>query len=141
VIEIGPNTAFVLAIFGLLGIYWELVLPSHRIARIIGPGVLGLATALTGGYFLWWQSPSALGLQLLAAAAALFLLDAFVNSYIAAGVVATLAMAIGFWKLFNAPHGIQPVLAFPLCIVFGTVTTVLNYSARRARRNKRADIS
>jgi uncharacterized membrane protein YccC len=148
---IGPNTAFVLTIFGLLGIYAELVWPGfswlgfsrsgYRVARILGPGTLGLASALTGGYFLWWYTPSPQGLTWLGAAAGLFLVDAFVNSYFAAGVAATAAMAVGFWKLFDSPPVIQPVLAFPLCVVLGTVTALLNHSAKRARRNKRADIS
>jgi membrane-bound ClpP family serine protease len=138
---IGPNTAFVLTIFGLLAIYGELIWPGYRVARIIGPGVLGLGTVLTGGYFLWWYSPSPQGLEWLGAAAALFLVDAFVNSYFTAGVAATVAMAMGFWKLFDSPPAIQAVLAFPLCAVFGTATAVLSYSAKRARRNKRVDIS
>jgi membrane-bound ClpP family serine protease len=138
---IGPNTAFVLTVFGLLAIYGELVWPGYRVARIIGPGVIGLGMALTGSYFLWWYSPSPLGLECLGAAAALFLTDAFLNSYFAAGVAATAAMAIGFWKLFDSPPQIQAILAFPLSVVFGIVTSALNYSARIARRNKRVDIS
>ncbi len=81
----------------------------------------------------------------LGAAAALFLLDAFVNSYFATSVVvsvaATAALATGFWKLFDSPPVIQPVLALPLCAVFGTITAFLSYGAKRARRNKRVDIS
>lgn len=137
---IGPNTAFVLTIFGLLGIYGELIWPGYRVARIVGPGALGLGTALTGGYFLWWYTPSPQGLEWLGAAAALFLVDAFVNSYFAASLAAATAMAMGFWKLFDSPPGIQAVLAFPLCAVFGAVTALLNVSAKRARRNKRVDI-
>ena len=137
---IGPNTAFVLTIFGLLAIYAEFVWPGARVARVIGPGVLGLGSALTGVYFLWLHAPSTLGLELLGAGAALFGLDAIVSSYFIAGIAGTAAIAVGFWKLIDGPHGIQAALAFPLCTVFGIATVFLNERAKRARRNKRADI-
>jgi membrane-bound ClpP family serine protease len=140
VTPIGPNTAFVLLIFGLLGIYGELVWPGYRLARIAGPGVLGLGACLTGGYFLWLHSPSALGLRLLGGATVLFALEAAVNSYFAAGLAGTATMAIGFWKLFDRPPGILAGLAFPLCAIFGVATMVLSYGAKKASRNKRADI-
>jgi membrane-bound serine protease (ClpP class) len=140
VTPIGPNTAFVLMMIGILGIYAELLWPGYRVARIVGPGVLGLGAALTGGYFLWQHSPSPLGLEFLGAAAALFALDAIVRTYFAAGVAGTAALAIGFWKLFDDPPGIHAAFVFPLCAVFGAATMVLSHSAKKARRNKRADI-
>jgi membrane-bound ClpP family serine protease len=146
VTPIGPNTAFVLTIFGLLGIYGELVWPGCRVARIIGPGVLGLGAVLVGGYFLWLHSPSTLGITFLGAAAALFAVEAVVNTYFVAGAAGTAAMAIGFWKLYdNSPgigsRGINAVLVFPLCVAFGVATIVLSHGAKRARQNKRTDIS
>jgi membrane-bound serine protease (ClpP class) len=140
VTPIGPNTAFVLMMFGFLGIYTELLWPGYRLARIVGPGVLGLGAALTGGYFLWLHSPSRLGLEFLGAAAVLFAVDAIVSSYFAAGVAGTAALAIGFWKLFDDPPGINAAFVFPLCAVFGAATMVLSHSAKKARRNKRIDI-
>jgi membrane-bound ClpP family serine protease len=140
VTPIGPNTAFVLMMFGLLGIYAELLWPSYRVARIVGPGVLGLGAALTGGYFLWLHSLSTLGLEFLGATAVLFAVDAIVSSYFIAGVAGTSALAIGFWKLFDDPPGINAAFVFPLCAVFGAATMVLNHSAKKARRNKRADL-
>jgi membrane-bound ClpP family serine protease len=140
VTQIGPNTAFVLTIFGLLGIYAELLWPGYRVARIVGPGVLGLGAALTGGYFLWLHSLSTLGLEFLGAAAVLFAVDAIVSSYFIAGEAGTAALAIGFWKLFDDPPGINAAFVFPLCAVFGAATMVLNHSAKKARRNKRVDI-
>jgi membrane-bound ClpP family serine protease len=141
VTPIGPNTAFVLTIFGLLGIYGELVWPGYRVARIIGPGVVGLGAVLTGGYFLWLRSPSTLGLEFLGAAAALFAVDAMVSSYFIVGIAGTAALAVGFWKLFDHPPGINAAFVFPLCAVLGAATMVLSYSAKQARRNKRVDIS
>jgi len=132
----GPNTAFVLTIFGLLGMYGELIWPGRRIAGLAGPGVLGLGAALTGAYFLWLHSPTTFGLQFLGAAVALFAIDAMVNSYFVAGVAGAVAMTIGFWKLFDGPRGIVAGLAFPLCLLFGSITMFLSYGAKRARRNK-----
>jgi membrane-bound ClpP family serine protease len=140
VTPIGPNTAFVLTIFGIFGIYSELVWPGCRVARIISPGVLGLGATLTGSYFLWRHSPSVLGLELLGAAVVLLAVDAIVDSYFVAGVAGTAALAIGFWKLFDGTQRIEAVLAFPLCVVFGVTTMVLSHGAKRARRNKRTDL-
>jgi membrane-bound ClpP family serine protease len=140
VTPLGPNTAFVLTIFGLLGIYGELLWPGYRLARIVGPGVLGLGAALTGGYFLWLHSPSTFGLAFLGAAAALFAVNAIVSSSLVAGVAGTAALAIGFWKLFDDPPGINAAFVFPLCAILGAATMVLSHSAKKARRNKRVDI-
>lgn len=134
-----PNIAFVLSIIGLAGIYAELIWPGRRFAGI-GAGAPALVAGLTGAYFLWLHAPTALGLQLLGGAGALFALDAMVNSYGLAGVAGTAAMAAGFWKLFQRPPTIAAILLFPLCSLFGVLTMFLNYASKRARRNKRIDI-
>ncbi len=133
----GPNTAFVLTIFGLLGIYSELVWPGYRVVRIVSPGVFGLGMVLTGGYFLWLHAPTAVGLRLLGGAAALFAVDAILNCYFIAGVAWTALLAMGFWKLFGRSQGITAELLFPLCVIFGAATVFLSHGAKRARRNKR----
>ena len=127
----GPNTAFCLVIFGLLGVYCEFIWPG----RVL-PGICGAAAAATGGYHLWRAVPSALGLELLALAAACFLLDAFIHTYLIAGTVATVALTFGFLRLIPGEHGIRPFWAIPWCLAFGAITMFLNWSARRARRNK-----
>jgi membrane-bound serine protease (ClpP class) len=127
----GPNTAFCFVIFGVLGIYYEFIWP-----RRILPGICGAAAAVTGGYFLWHASPTPFGLELLAAAMALFVLDAFVETFYIAGTVATIAQTVGFIKLILSPHEIRPLLAIPWCIAFGVITIALNWASRRARRNK-----
>jgi len=131
----GPNTAFCLLLFGLLGVYCELIRPGRAL-----PGVVGAAAAFTGGYLLLQASPTALGLELLGGAAALFLLDAFFPTYFVAGTAATAALTFGFTMLIAGPRGIRPILAIPCCLGFGAITTFLNSAARRARRNKRADL-
>jgi membrane-bound serine protease (ClpP class) len=132
---LGPNVAFVVAIFGLFAIYWELIQPGR-----IYPGTVGAAAILTGGYFLWRLGPTAYGLKLLAAAGVLFIVEAFWNTGFFAGIAATVALAAGSWKLFAGPRHITPYLAFPLCLAFGAVTIWLSTGAKRARRNKRADL-
>ena len=132
----GSNTAFCLVIFGFIGIYCEFIWPG----RVV-PGICGAAAAVTGGYFLWHAAPTVVGLELLAAAAAFFVLDAFANTRFLAGTIATTAQTFGFIKLIPSPRGIRPVLAIPWCIVFGIITMGLNWASRRARCNKRSDLA
>jgi membrane-bound serine protease (ClpP class) len=126
-----PNVAFCLVMLGVLGIYSEFIWPG----RVL-PGIGGAAAAVTGAHFLWRATPTALGLELLAAAGTIFVLDALADTCFAAGVVATTALAFGFVKLIVGGHGIRPVLAVPWCLMFGAATTWLNWAGRRARRNK-----
>jgi membrane-bound ClpP family serine protease len=130
-----PNTAFCLTILGLLGVYGELIRPG-----LVWLGVAGLGAALAGGYFLWLASPMPLGLGLLVGALTLFLVDASVETFGIAGMFATAALALGFTRLIVRPNTIQPALAIAVAILFGATTAALNRGARRARRNKRADL-
>lgn len=132
---LGPNVAFVLTVFGLLAIYWELIRPGR-----IYPGTLGAGAVLVGSYFLWRLGPTAYGLGLLAAAGVFFIVEACWNTGRLAGLTATAALALGFWKLFAGPRHIAAYLAFPLCLAFGAVTIWLSAGAKRARRNKRVDL-
>ena len=132
---LGPNVAFVLTVFGLLAIYWELIRPGR-----IYPGTLGAGAVLVGAYFLWRLGPTANGLKLLAVAGVFFIVEACWNTGGLAGIIATAALALGSWKLFAGPRHIAAYLAFPLCLAFGTVTIWLSAGAKRARRNKRADL-
>jgi membrane-bound serine protease (ClpP class) len=132
---LGPNVAFVVTILGLFAVYWELIQPGR-----IYPGTLGAAAILTGGYFLWRLGPTANGLKLLAAAGVLFIVEACWSTRGLAGLAATAALALGFWELFAGPRHIAAYLAIPLCLAFGAVTIWLSAGAKRARRNKRADL-
>jgi membrane-bound serine protease (ClpP class) len=132
---LGPNVAYVLTVFGLLAIYWELIRPGR-----IYPGMLGTAAALVGGYFLWRLGPTAYGLKLLAAAGIFFVVEACWNTHGLAGIAATAALVLGSWELFAGPRHIAAYLAFPLGLAFGAVTIWLSAGAKRARRNKRADL-
>ena len=132
---LGPNVAFVVTIFGLLAVYWELLRPGR-----IYPGMLGAAGMLVGAYALWRLSPTPFGLKLLAAAGALFLVEACWNTRTLAGLAATAALILGSWKLFAGPRHVVLYLVLPLGLVFGAATIWLSAAAKRARQNKRADL-
>jgi hypothetical protein len=93
--------------------------------------------ALTGGCFLWRNSPTGLGVELLAGGVVLLAVEALLDTYFLAGLLGTAAAASGFCTLFAGRSGIAPVLAIPLCLIFGAVTIFLSSGAKRARRNKR----
>jgi membrane-bound ClpP family serine protease len=131
----GPNSAFCLFAAGLLGVYSELIWPGR-----VWPGVVGSGAAAAGGYWLWQASPTPLGLLLLATAVLLFVLDALAETSNMAGLSATAAMALGFSSLLAGPHPLKPVLTIPGCLGLGAITLMLNQAAKRARRNKRADL-
>jgi membrane-bound serine protease (ClpP class) len=133
--SIGPNVALVLTILGLLAIYWEFLRPGR-----IYPGTLGAASLLWGAWSLWQLSPTPAGLQWLAAAAVLFLVESCWNTRYLAGVAATAALIVGASRLFTGPRQIVFYLALPLGLAFGAVTIWLAAAAKRARRNKRSDL-
>ena len=132
---IGPNTAFVLTIFGVLGIYCEFIWSGR-----IYPLLFGSAAVITGCFFLWRLSPSPLSLALIGSAALLFVVELLRNTYFVAGTLATACLAAGFCEMFRTPPWIVPGLAIPVCCVFGAVTCFLSYAARRSRENKWSDI-
>ncbi len=132
---IGPNVGFVLAVFGTLGIYCELIWPGR-----IYPGILGGSALVTGGYFLARHSPTHVGIALTAVAVLLFAAEALWNTRFLAGSLGTVSLAVGFCKMFAQPPSIVRGLAIPVCILFGAATTGLCYAARLARRSKGSDI-
>jgi len=132
---LGPNTSFVVAIFGICAIYIEFIRPGR-----IFPGVLGTAALVLGSYSLWRNSPSPLGLGLIGTATVLFMIEAFLPVYGIAGLIGTAVLAIGACKLFLQPPSIVRSIAISLSIIFGGVTTFLAHAAKRARRNKRSDL-
>jgi membrane-bound ClpP family serine protease len=132
---LGPNLAFVVTVFGLLAIYYEFLRPGQ-----IYPGVLGAAAALWGAYSLWRLAPTPNALAWLAAAAVLFLAEAWWNTRYLAGLAGTAALIFGSLKLIAGPGHVQLYLALPLGLVFGAVTIWLSAAAKRARQNKQADL-
>jgi membrane-bound serine protease (ClpP class) len=131
----GPNTAFVLLILGMLGIYAELVWPG----RVI-PGILGLGGAVAGAYFLFRPPLSAEGIGLLMAGAVLLIGEALGGPYFLPGSLGTLALTAGFCLMLEPPRRLEPALAIPIALVFGACSLLLATSAKRARRNKWSDL-
>lgn len=127
----GPNGAFLLLIFGLLGVYCELIRPG----RVI-PGVLGVAAALAGAYFLFGGSLRMAGLVLLGIGVLLLMAEALAAPDLLLGILGTIALTAGFVVLLPHSRQIAPGLAIPVSALYGALTTVLASIAKRARRNK-----
>lgn len=131
----GPNAACVLVIAGILGIYAECIRPG----RVL-PGVVGAAVLILGAYSLDRLSPQPLGLALIAISVLLFAAEALWDSYFSCGICAAAALAAGFRLLFEGPPRISLELAIVAAAVLGPATIFLASAAKRARRNKRADL-
>lgn len=127
--------AFLLLVLGCLAVYWELVRPGR-----LAPGLIGCILVIAGGWLLWRNGPSGVGMALIAIAVCLFLAEIILPVDWVAGIAATAALAWGFGLLFPAPSGIPLAMAIPVSIVLGAISTVLAYSAKRARRNKRVTL-
>ena len=134
--SIGPNTALALTFSGILGIYVECLRPG----RIV-PGCVGLALIAWGSYTLFRYGPTSLGCFLLGAAVLLFALEILFNARYLAGAAATIVLFCGVKLLLPSPRGVQSVFGLSVCLVLGSITTLLCASAREARRNKQADLS
>lgn len=130
-----PGHAFLLFFLGLFAVYAELVWPGRAL-----PGLAGCALILVGGYFLWQRSPTPIGMALIGLAALLFLCESYWRLYFVPGTLATVALALGFCLLIDAPHRIPAGLAIPISVLFGGTTVFLSWSAKRARENKWSDI-
>lgn len=131
----GPNTAFVLLIFGLLAIYAEFI----WIGRVL-PGIAGAAAVVTGSYFLFRPPLDTAGLVLLGFGVLSFILEACCGPYLVFGALGVVAVTAGFSLVLPAPHRLAPALAIPLSAVFGLLSALLAAAAKRARRNKWSDL-
>ncbi|MFL6352408.1 MAG: hypothetical protein ACJ74Z_11240 [Bryobacteraceae bacterium] len=133
--RVGPNTAFLLVIFGVLSMYAEFVRPGRLL-----PGLLGSVLAVVGAYFLWRNSPLASGVLLVTLAALFLIAETLWDAYFIPSILGTISLALGSAFLFPSERRIALTLAIPGSIVFGAVTTFLAFGAKRARRNKRSDL-
>ena len=127
----GPNGAFLLLVFGLLGVYCEFIWPG----RVI-PGVLGAAMALAGAYFLFRGPLQIAGLALLGIGVVLLIAEALAAPYFLLGTLGSIALTAVFALLLPDARRIAPGLAIPVSALFGALTTLLASFAKRARRNK-----
>lgn len=132
----GPNAAFLFLVFGLLGIYCELIWPG----RVV-PGALGAAAALAGAYFLFRGPLETGGVVLLGVGIVLLAGEALGGPYFLLGTAGAIALTTGFILVFPGSRRIAPGLAIPISAVFGVITALLASAAKRARRNKWSDIT
>jgi membrane-bound serine protease (ClpP class) len=130
------NAAFLLLICGLLALYCEFVWPGR-----IAPGVIGAAAALAGAWFLFRPPFYPPALALLATAVVLLIFEAVAGPPFLLGILGTFALAAAFALLLPPPRALAPAVAVPVSLVFGGVSTLLARSGKRARRNKRSDLS
>jgi membrane-bound serine protease (ClpP class) len=135
-VGLSPGLALILATAGTLGIYSEFVLPGK-----VWPGTTGSMLLIWGAYSLAQYHPSMYGLILLAIAAVLFLVETFRETHLISGIAGIAALAAGFSTLLDKPRSIPPVLACLLSVILGSVTVYLANGAKRARRNKRIDLT
>ncbi|MDQ2776648.1 MAG: hypothetical protein M3Y57_17275 [Acidobacteriota bacterium] len=135
-VDLSPGLAFTLVITGTLGVYCEFVWPGK-----VWPGAIGSMLLIFGAYSFARYHPSTHGLILLAFAAALFLIETFRETHLISGIAGIVALAAGFCTLLDKPRTIPPVLACLLSVIFGSVTVYLANGAKRARRNKRIDLT
>ncbi len=130
-----PVHAFLLLVLGVLAVYWELVRPGR-----VAPGLAGCVLTVAAAYFLWRNAPARVGIGFIGLAVVLFAAEAFWSVALVAGIAASVALTFGFCLLFPAARRIPPALAIPAGVILGGITLILTYSAKRARRNKWADL-
>jgi uncharacterized membrane protein HdeD (DUF308 family) len=91
--------------------------------------------ALTGMTIFSRHPHTTMSLVLLGTAIACFAIEAAIQNYYLAGILATDLLATGFLKL-----GVAPELSWPLTIALGAITIALLSKAKQARKNKHLDI-
>lgn len=122
--------AFVLVLIGILLLYCEAI----WIGRIYF-GLMGAILIIVGFSFPWRIPVSPISLTLLACSLVCFGLEARFRMKLIGGIVATIALGGGAWKL-----GVSPSVAIPSSVLFGAVTILLLAIAKKARQNKQADL-
>ena len=127
-----PDETLLLVFVGFFSIYCELIWPGRLI-----PGLLGLVLLVVGVSGLLAMSLSSSGIGMIGLAAALFLLECLWQVDLWAGLTGTVSLGIGICLLLKGPAQFSWVLAIPVCLCFGCVTTFLADTAKRGRRNKR----
>ncbi|HBY58960.1 MAG TPA: serine protease [Solibacterales bacterium] len=128
-----PNLAFLLLIFGALGLYLEFTHPG-----LVLPGVAG-GILLVLGLFAFSLLPiSWMGATLLLLALILFGLEAFFTSKGILGVAGAACLALGALLLVEGPPEmrIRPLVAVGVALPFAAITVFLGTLAVRAHRRK-----
>jgi membrane-bound ClpP family serine protease len=104
------------------------------------PGVTGAVLVAIGVYFLWRSPLTTIGPALIGVAALLFAGEIFAGIDFILAPLAAATLTAGICLMVRPPFELPPALGIALGMVLGSVTGMLCYSAKRARRNKRADL-
>ena len=129
-----PNTALILLVLGVLGIYVEFSAPG-----LIAPGVLGGIFVLLGLSAISVLPINWMGVALLVLAVVLFVLEVKITSHGILGMGGALAMVLGAVMLVDSPVPelrIHWSTAVGVTLPFAAITVFLLTIAMRARRNK-----
>jgi len=126
-----PNTLFVLLAIGILGLALELATPG-----VIVPGTVGAVSLLVALFGLSGLPPTAVGVLLLAVAAAMFAAEAVLQTHGALGVGGGVALAAAGFVLFDSDNGptTSPALALAAAALAVAFFLFVASKAARARR-------
>jgi membrane-bound serine protease (ClpP class) len=124
-----PTAALLLLTLGIALIYLELNRPGSVL-----PGALGLLATLFSIAAIAHHHPSLPAVILCCTAVALLALDLYRPTHMLIAIAATLALVLGFSKLF--PAAIHLWVSVPCGAMLGAGTSLLTRIARRARANK-----
>lgn len=128
-----PNIAFLLLIFGILGLYIEFNNPGF-----IVPGVVGGICLVLALFSLHLLPVNYVGVLLIVLAVVLFILEAMFASHGVLAVGGVVSMVLGALMLVESPPipemRVRTELAVAVAIPFGIITIVLLRLVLRARR-------
>jgi membrane-bound ClpP family serine protease len=119
----------------MLAVYSADAFPISRLVRFAGIGAAVAAVYLAPVYPIRFA-----GLLCLFAAAVLFVIDFWSKLDYVAGVVAVIAVPIGFMLFYSGPRRIDNLLAVSLGFIFSSASAGYCWKAKRARLNKIADL-
>lgn len=127
-----PNVAYLLLIFGLYGILFELYNPGF-----LAPGVLGIVSLLIAGYALSILPITETGLLLIILAFIFFLSELFITSGILA-IAGGIAFVVGSLLLFDSAAGLQISLniIISMSVLTGIFITAIFYLALKSRKSQ-----
>jgi len=126
-----PNTAFVLLIVGVLGLYVEFNHPG-----MFAPGVIGGIAILLALFAMQMLPVTLAGVGLIILAIALFVLEAKFPTHGILGIGGTVAMILGALMLIQSPWtgmGVRPGTAIAVAIPFAVIAAVLTRAVARSR--------
>jgi len=129
-----PNIAFLLLLFGVYGILYELYSPGWGVS-----GTLGVVSMVLGFFGLSVLPINYAGLALIIVAFALFAAEAFVTSYGTLAIGGMVCLILGGTMLVDSPTGFMRIslkLLIPVAIATGLIVVFLVSRVVRAQRSR-----